>query len=113
MTNTTLEMTQEQTESTIRELNIALLSIIAQTYHSLSWVCYNNSDGEPFENFFIVGIDTPTGQYISEVCVELSFMFTGIKELTKAPNTWDSKYDYQKLYDLLSYSYEELYTEQL
>lgn len=51
-----------------------------------AWKSKLHHDGTMFEDSFIVGIDTPEGQYSYHYDLEFWDMFKDIKEVEKAPN---------------------------
>ena len=55
------------------------------THSDKSWKSKQHHDGTMFEGSFIVGIDTPDGQYSYHYDLEFWDMFNKIKELDKAP----------------------------
>ena len=50
-----------------------------------SWKSKEHHDGTMFDDSFIVGINTPKGQYSYHYNLEFWELFEGIKELEKAP----------------------------
>ena len=63
-----------------------ILFLSLQLAHSdKSWKSKQHHDGTMFEGSFIVGIDTPDGQYSYHYDLEFWDMFNKIKELDKAP----------------------------
>lgn len=64
-----------------------LTYIILKNYPSLSWKSKQHHDGSMFEDSFIVGIETPIGQYSYHYNIKYWDLFD-VKELEKAPE-WD------------------------
>lgn len=54
---------------------------------NIAWKSKEHSDGSMFEDYFIVGINTPEGQYTYHYKLEYWDLFK-VKELNKAPE-WD------------------------
>lgn len=50
-----------------------------------SWKSKQHHDGTMFDDSFVVGIDTPRGQYSYHYDLKYWRLFDGIKELEKAP----------------------------
>ena len=50
-----------------------------------SWRAKRHHDGTMFDDSFIVGIDTPRGQYSYHYDLKFWRLFDGIKEIEKAP----------------------------
>lgn len=50
-----------------------------------SWRAKQHHDGTMFDDSFIVGIDTPRGQYSYHYDLKFWRLFDGIKEIEKAP----------------------------
>ena len=74
-----------------------ILFLSLQLAHSdKSWKSKQHHDGTMFEGSFIVGIDTPDGQYSYHYDLEFWDMFNKIKELDKAP-----EYDGHKPSDVI------------
>lgn len=71
-----------------------LTYIILRNYPSLSWKSKQHHDGSMFEDSFIVGIETPIGQYSYHYNIKYWDLFD-IKELERAP-----KYDGHKPEDI-------------
>lgn len=65
-----------------------LFSTICSTYRDKAWKSKLHDDGTMFDNYFIVGIDTPEGAYSYHYHMEYWGHFKDIKELEKAPK-WD------------------------
>ncbi len=65
-----------------------LFSIICKIYHDKAWKSKMHEDGSMFYNYFIIGVDTPEGQYSYHYSLSYWDYFDGIIELEKAPK-WD------------------------
>ena len=63
---------------------VILTYVILKSYPSLSWKSKQHHDGTMFDDFFIVGINTPKGQYSYHYNLEYWDMFD-VKELEFAP----------------------------
>ncbi len=61
-----------------------LTYIILKNYPSLSWKSKQRHDGSMFEDSFIVGIETPIGQYSYHYNIKY-WDFFDVKELERAP----------------------------
>ena len=66
---------------------MCLFSIIVKQNKNLAWKSKLHSDGTMFDNYFIVGIDTPNGQATYHYHIEHWDMFDCV-ELSNAPE-WD------------------------
>ena len=64
-----------------------LFSIICNSYKEHSWKSKLHNDGTMYENYFIVGITTPDGDYTYHYDL-LYWDIFNVKELKKAPK-WD------------------------
>lgn len=64
-----------------------LFSVILNVYQSKGWKSKKHHDGTMFDGMFIVGIDTPKGQYSYHYDMNLWSLFD-VKELEYAPE-WD------------------------
>lgn len=64
-----------------------LFATICNKFNEISWKSLQHHDGTMYENYFIVGIDTPEGQFTYHYSIEHWDMFN-VKELDKAPE-WD------------------------
>lgn len=64
-----------------------LFSVILNVYQSKGWKSKKHHDGTMFDGVFIVGIDTPKGQYSYHYDLNLWSLFN-VKELEYAPE-WD------------------------
>lgn len=63
-----------------------ILFLSVQLSHKdISWRAKQHHDGTMFDDSFIVGIDTPKGQYSYHYDLKFWDLFEGIKELDKAP----------------------------
>jgi hypothetical protein len=65
-----------------------LFSILCKVYKDKAWKSKQHSDGTMFDNYFIVGIETPQGNYTYHYHMEYWDHFSGVKELPNAPE-WD------------------------
>lgn len=70
-----------------------LFSIICKTFKDKAWRSKLHDDGTMFDDYFIVGIDTPCGQYSYHYHVRNWAFFEGIEILEKAP-PWDGHQPY-------------------
>lgn len=64
-----------------------LFSIICNTNKSKAWKSKLHDDGTMFDDYFIVGIDTPKGQFTYHYHIDNWNNFD-VKEIEKAP-VWD------------------------
>lgn len=71
-----------------------LFKLICHNYKDLAWKSLKHDDGTMFDDSFIVGINTPEGQYTYHYKVEFWDEFD-VKVLSKAP-----KYDGHKPKDI-------------
>lgn len=80
---------------------MVLFSIICNTYSDVAWKSWKHHDGTMYKNYFIVGIETPHGQYSYHYHMDEWNIFK-VKELDFAP-TWDGHKpeDIGRLYSLL------------
>lgn len=78
-----------------------LFSVICRQNKKLAWKSKLHDDGTMFEDMFIVGINTPKGQYSYHYELGLWSLFD-VKELDKAPK-WDGHQpkDIERLFSLL------------
>lgn len=67
---------------------MVLFSIICNQNKENAWRSKLHHDGTMFDNYFIVGIETPDGQYSYHYNIECWQYFNDIKTLEKAP-AWD------------------------
>lgn len=65
-----------------------LFSVICSIHRGKSWRSKLHDDGTMYDNYFIVGITTPEGDYSYHYHMEYWEHFKGVKELEKAPK-WD------------------------
>lgn len=65
-----------------------LFAVICNTYKDRAWKSKLHDDGTMYENYFIVGLTTPKGDYSYHYHMEYWKHFEDIKELDKAPK-WD------------------------
>lgn len=61
-----------------------LFSVICKSFKALSWKSKKHHDGSMYDKNFIVGIETPMGQYTYHYSLDLWDMFD-VKELESAP----------------------------
>lgn len=61
-----------------------LFSVICNTFKEMAWKSKLHSDGTMFDGYFIVGVDTPKGQYTYHYDLKFWNDFN-IKELEKSP----------------------------
>lgn len=80
---------------------MVMFDIICKTFSSKAWKSKLHDDGTMFENYFIVGIDTPEGQFTYHYHMKFWDIFT-CKEIPNAPK-WDghAPKDISRLYSLL------------
>ena len=64
-----------------------LFAVICNTYKDKAWKSWKHHDGTMYDNYFIVGINTPDGQYSYHYHKDNWDMFDVI-ELSNAP-IWD------------------------
>lgn len=69
---------------------MTLFAVICNQNKELAWKSLKHEDGSMFDDFFIVGIDTPAGQYTYHYHIKHWKKFN-VKEILKAP-----KYDGHK-----------------
>lgn len=80
-----------------------LFSIICNTYKDKAWKSKLHDDGTMFDgNMFIVGVETPEGQYTYHYHIEPYWDMFNVKELDYAPK-WDGHKpsDITRLFGLL------------
>ena len=65
-----------------------LFAVICKVYGDKAWKSQLHHDGTMYNNYFIVGISTPKGQYSYHYHMQYWNHFDGVKELPKAPK-WD------------------------
>lgn len=65
-----------------------LFSIICKTFKKKAWRSEKHHDNTMFDNYFIVGVSTPNGQYSYHYHMQYWDHFDGVKVLEKAPE-WD------------------------
>lgn len=63
---------------------MVLFSVICNTFKEISWKSKLHSDGTMFDGYFIVGINTPKGQYTYHYELKYWDIFN-VEELEKAP----------------------------
>lgn len=64
-----------------------LFSVVCNTYRSLAWKSKLHHDGTMFDDYFIVGIGTPNGQYTYHYDIKY-WDFFEVEELEKG-HEWD------------------------
>ena len=67
---------------------MVLFSIICNTHTREAWRSWKHEDGTMFDNYFIVGITTPKGNYSYHYHKDNWEYFSNVKELEFAPK-WD------------------------
>ena len=65
-----------------------LFSVICNQNKENAWKSKQHNDGTMYDGMFIVGIDTPQGQYSYHYDIEPYWNMFNVKELDKAP-LWD------------------------
>lgn len=80
-----------------------LFSIICRQFIDKSWRSRLHHDGTMFEDYFIVGIDTPEGSFTYHYHMDHWDCFARVRELERAP-IWDghTSDDIIRLYSLLA-----------
>lgn len=66
---------------------MVLFSIICNQNKNLAWKSMKHHDGTMYENYFIVGISTPEGDYTYHYDIR-DWNYFNVKELERAPK-WD------------------------
>lgn len=66
---------------------MALFSVICNKFHAQAWKSWLHHDGTMYDDYFIVGINTPEGQYSYHYHKDYWDMFD-VAELKRAPE-WD------------------------
>lgn len=66
------------------EHRMYLFALFVNSHRDISWKSYLHSDGTSFDDYFIVGINTPEGQYSYHYKNEFWDLFN-VKILDKAP----------------------------
>lgn len=81
-----------------------LFAVICNSYREVAWKSKLHHDGTMYKDYFIVGVDTPMGQYSYHYHIDNYDMFD-VKELDKAPE-WDGHKpeDINRLMSLLAYN---------
>lgn len=67
---------------------MVLFLVILKSNKSLSWKSKKHYDGTMYDDYFIVGINTPKGQFTYHYHSDYWGMFDGIQEIPNAPK-WD------------------------
>jgi hypothetical protein len=80
---------------------MVLFAMVCNTYKQKAWKSLKHSDGTMFDNYFIVGITTPRGNYTYHYD-EQYWDYFEVKELDSAPE-WDGHKpsDIERLFTLL------------
>ena len=80
---------------------MALFSVICNTYKDNAWKSWKHHDGTMYDDYFIVGITTPKGDYTYHYHKDNWDMFK-VKEIPSAPE-WDghTPSDIHRLFDLV------------
>jgi len=65
-----------------------LFAVICNSYRDKAWRSKLHDDGTMYDNYFIVGITTPEGDYTYHYHEQYWEHFNGISELERAPK-WD------------------------
>ena len=80
---------------------MVLFAVICGTYKGDAWKSFKHHDGSMYDDYFIVGIDTPEGQYSYHYHIN-EWMNFDVKELEFAPE-WDGHEpkDIGRLFSLL------------
>lgn len=66
---------------------MALFAVVCNQNRKLAWKSKLHHDGTRFDNYFIVGINTPAGQYTYHYHLD-NWEYFDVSELTRAPK-WD------------------------
>lgn len=80
-----------------------LFSIICNLFPQISYKSKQHSDGTMFEGMFIVGINTPKGQFTYHYDIDPYWEYFNVPELEKAPE-WDGHTEEDALNRLSSLS---------
>lgn len=67
---------------------MVLFSVICKMNKQRAWRSKLHHDGTMYENYFIVGVTTPEGDYTYHYHMEHWHHFDGVQELERAPE-WD------------------------
>lgn len=62
-----------------------LFLVIQRSYPDLAWKSKQHHDGTMFDDSFVVGIETPKGQYSYHYNLKYWDLFSEVKELERAP----------------------------
>ena len=91
----------DHTFNELYDQRMILFAVICNTYESKAWKSWKHEDGTMYDNYFIVGITTPEGDYTYHYHKDCWDTFN-IKELPNAPK-WDghTAYDVDRLLSLL------------
>ncbi|UBH07861.1 hypothetical protein [Macrococcus armenti] len=79
-----------------------LFAVICNTYKDKAWKSKLHDDGTMFDDMFIVGVETPEGQYTYHYHIEPYWDMYDVKEVEFAP-TWDghTHEDVERLFGLI------------
>lgn len=81
-----------------------LFAFICNQNKNLAWKSKKHSDGTMYDNYFIVGINTPEGQYTYHYDLKYWYYFD-VKELENAPE-WDGHTEndcFERMFSLLDW----------
>ena len=80
---------------------MVLFSIICETYKYFAWKSLKHSDGSMYKDYFVVGIDTPKGQFSYHYPIDYWNYFS-VEVLDFAPE-WDghTTKDIDRLFELV------------
>ena len=80
---------------------MVLFSVICMTYRDKAWKSWKHHDGTMYDDYFIVGIDTPKGQYTYHYHKDYWDIFI-VRELSYAPEFDGHKpEDIKRLFSLI------------
>lgn len=79
-----------------------LFAVICNTFKDKAWKSKQHDDGTMFDDMFIVGVETPQGQYTYHYHIEPYWDMYNVKEIEYAP-MWDghTHEDVNRLFGLL------------
>lgn len=81
-----------------------LFAFICNQNKNIAWKSKKHADGTMYDNYFIVGINTPEGQYTYHYDLKYWYYFD-VKELENAPE-WDGHTEndcFQRMFSLLDW----------
>lgn len=81
-----------------------LFAFICNQNKNLAWKSKKHADGTMYDNYFIVGINTPKGQYTYHYDLKYWYYFA-VKELENAPE-WDGHTEndcFERMFSLLDW----------